>query len=532
MSGITFKNFTAKRGAPLLLVTAAAAAVLAGCGGGGSNGNLGGGTTGTTGTIGTTGTNTGGVPLDSSIIGKVTDIQGTGIPGANIVPDTGGSSVTTLSQGGYRLDNISGNVVHKITAALQQNGTTYTGSTQVFTESSSLVSNANIILSPTTKQVTVSGTVRDINRTPIANVRVFLALPTAANSNSAGNYSSLVAFTDANGFYSITNVPSDLPSTAPATVTASTSGAQNSTALLAAFQAGGTYRQDFTLNAAPTDNTVGIPAIVAVTTVTEPTDSQSGRLIARTVPSATGSVYDTLRRQLSPAYARTAGRHATTGKRLAPRILGAYAIETDLAFNDPAQTGSIIGYSIYRNTGSIPPTQTSANAYDFLQDPLANYYTDLTFSTNQSTTVANVQYNFAMSATNTSSNIETGLSPVFSVTPLNSLTLTTPSVGQSFVNPVTIAWTPITGAQRYYVLVYDQYPSVNVSPTFSSPTSGTTVIASTASSYALPMLGRGVDYYVIVAAGNDQNETPNQTTATPITNAALTFSQITRFHIQ
>jgi hypothetical protein len=146
MLGLIFKN--AKRGAPLLLLTAAAAALLAGCGGGGGNGNLGGG--GTTGTgSGTNGSGSGGVTLNASLIGKVTDTQGNGVAGATVVPDTGGVVATTLAQGGYRIDNITGNIIHKITAAVQQGGTSYSGSTQVFTESNALVSNANILLSPT-----------------------------------------------------------------------------------------------------------------------------------------------------------------------------------------------------------------------------------------------------------------------------------------------------------------------------------------------------------------------------------------------
>jgi hypothetical protein len=531
MLGQIFKN--AKRGAPLLLLTTAA--LLAGCGGGGGNGNLGGG--GTTGTGTGTGTNgsgtSGGAPLNASVIGKVTDTQGNGVPGATIVPDTGGIVATTLAQGGYRIDNISGNLIHKITAAVQQGGTSYSGSTQVFTESNALVSNANILLSPTSKQVTINGTVRDSNGNPVAAARVFLVLPNStANNASTGNYSSLIAFTDGNGAYTLTNVPSDLPSTTPAAISASAGGFANGTATLGAFQAGGIYRQDFTLSAAPTQNTVGAPTLVAVTTATEPTSSQSGRLLARTTGNAPTSVYDQLRRLLSPAYARTAGRTPATGHRRVARVLGDYAIETDLDFNNPVQTGSILGYTVYRIAGTAAPTQTqgNANVYDFLQDPLANYYADVTFSTFQSTTVASLPYTFALSATNTSG-VETTLSPAFTVTPLSLLTLNVPQPGLTYANPATISWIPVSGAQRYYVFIYSQYPNVGISSIFSSPASVANAIPATTSTYKLTTLTPGVDYYAIVVGAADQNETPNGP-ATTISNAALTFSQITRFHVQ
>jgi hypothetical protein len=540
MLGLIFKN--AKRGAPLLLLTAAAAALLAGCGGGGGNGNLGGGG-GTTGTgSGTNGSGSGGVTLNASLIGKVTDTQGNGVAGATVVPDTGGVVATTLAQGGYRIDNITGNIIHKITAAVQQGGTSYSGSTQVFTESNALVSNANIMLSPTGKQVSINGTVRDSSGNAVAAARVFLVLPNStANNASTGNYSSLIAFTDGNGAYTLTNVPSDLPSTTPAAISASASGFANSTATLSAFQAGGIYRQDFTLGAAPTQNTVGAPTIVAVTTATEPTDAQSGRLLARAAAGAPASVpasvYDQLRRLLSPAYARTAGRTPATGHRRVAHALGDYAIETDLDFTNPVQTGSILGYNVYRIAGTTAPAQDKANYYDFLEDALANYYADLTFSTFQSTTVASVPYTFALSATNTTSDstspsgVETALSPALTITPLSLLTLNVPQPGQTYTNPATISWIPVTGAQRYYVFIYSQYPGVGINPIFSSPSSVANAIPATASTYKLTTLPPGLDYYAIVVGAADQNETPNGP-ATTISNAALTFSQITRFRVQ
>jgi len=534
MPGLPSTNtlFT-RRGAPVLLAAGAlGAALLAGCGGGGGNGNNNiGGTTGTgsTGT-GTAGTGTSPVLLNADVTGKVTDANGNGVPGVTIIPDTGGAAVISLGQGGYRLNGISGNTVHRITASVQNGGTQYTGSTEVLTQGGFLVSNANILLAPTGRQVTISGTVKNTSNPPVAlaGVRVFLTVPNGSAS-AVGQYSSLVAFTDGNGVYTIPNVPSDKPTGGgPVTIAASTPGAQNQSFALGTFQPGGSYGQDFALNPS-TGVAVGAPSLAYVTTATEPTDSQSGRVIqAHAAGGGAASVYDQLRRRLSPFYARTADRTAATGRRLTAHAIGDYAIETDVAFDNPAQTGSVVGNTVYRTTGTILPIESQSDAYDFLQDPLANYYTDVTFSTNQSTTVAGTQYNFALSATNTDS-AETPLSSVLSVTPLGTLTLSTPTPGQTFVGSATINWTPTTGALRYVVFIYNQYPTIGLSPTLVSAT-----LPAGSSTYTTPILNGGQDYYAVVVGASDQNEAllPTATASTPVTGAALTFSQITRFHIR
>jgi len=531
---------------PLLFAAGAlGAALLAGCGGGGGNGNTTiGGTTGTgtgTGTTGTTGTGTGPILQNADVIGRVTDPQGNGVPGVTLIPDSGGAATVSLSQGGYRLNGLTGNVAHRITASVQQGNTQYTGSTQVLTQGGFLVSNANILLSPANRQATVSGTVRNTNGSLLIGVRVFLALPNGS-AQVAGNYSSLVAFTDANGVYTIPNIPSDPPSGGAVTIAASTPGQQNQTFPLAAFQPGGVYSQNFTLSAS-TGQAVGAPTLAFVTAATEPIDSQSGRAILAHIAGGPGTVYDQIRRRLCPDFARAASRHAATGKRLSAHALGDYAVETDIAFDNPAQAGSVVGNTIYRTTGTasapgVLPTESQSDAYDFLQDPLANYYTDVSFSistgqsppvaTNLGHTVTGSQYNFALSATNTDG-AETGLSAVLSITPLGALTLTTPTPGQSYLGAASVTWTPATGAQRYLVFVYDQYPTIGTSPVSVSAT-----LPAGSNSYVVPGLNGGQDYYVVVVGAADATEDllPTPTNLKIISNAVQTFSQITRFHIQ
>lgn len=525
----------------LLLLTAGSAALLAGCGGGG--GNSGGGTTGTTGTgTGTTGTGTGtgtGASNTSQIVGKVTDTFGKGVPGVSIAVDTGGQIATTISTGGYRLDALSA-AVHKITAAVTLGGVQYIGSTQVATSAGYLSSNANILLSQVNQQATVQGFVRDTSGNPVAGASVYAAVlaPAVAASGGSGNYSSLVAFTDSTGFYQIANIPSALPSgslsvtaSSPTTANGSASITQNS------LTAGSSFTQNFTL--IPSTNAVAdTPVIVGINAFTQPTDGLVGAALQARLVSGPGSAYEGIRRLLSPSYASFAARRRTLGKRLVSRAsANAYAVEIDLGFNPPAATDiNLLGYNVYRTTGSVttnPPIESMADSYDGLADPQANYYTDLTASSDMLAPpyAAGTQYNFALSslasATATNAHLESAISNVYSITPLNLLTLTAPAANQTVTSPVTISWTPVTGATKYYVFLYSQYPSINTTPL--NGIHGTEFMAGT-SSATVTLAGGSVTYYVIVAATTDETETATATT--PVINAAQSYSKTTPFIVQ
>ena len=95
-------------------------------------------------------------------------------------------------------------------------------------------------MSPSNRQATVSGTVRNTSGSPLPGVQVSLALPNGSGTQ-AGNYSSLIAFTDSNGAYTIPNIPSDPPTGGALIIVASIPKAQNQTATLGTFQAGGVY---------------------------------------------------------------------------------------------------------------------------------------------------------------------------------------------------------------------------------------------------------------------------------------------------
>ena len=527
-----------KRGAMLLPLTALGAILLAGCSGGGGNGNTTvlGGTTGTsTGTTtGTnTGTSTGGVTVGTSAVtGKVVTAAGDPVPGATVIPDTGGVIATTVSQGGYRLDGLSNDVVHRITAAATVNGVNYTGSTQVLTLGGSLVSNTNILLSQQGEQATLTGHVTDAthldssgNPLPVSQARVFLTVPNNVN------YSSLVAYTDSNGLYTLPSVPVNLPTVTPIQVAASLEHYSNQSFPITGLQAGGTYSQNFSLTPS-TNQSINTPSLTAVTASTQPSSvfTSASNLRPRTASTASaGSVYTQIRRLLCPAYARMASGHAASkSKRLTPLLTGgfaAYAIETDVTFDNSAQVGSLLSYTVYRTSGTTGPTATSA-IYDVLQDPLANVYTDIDPSY-----LPDKQYNFALSASNTDFT-STPLSNTLSVVPLELLTLKQPTTDQTLANNVTISWTLVSSATKYYVFVYpgDQFPSINATPVALT----STPLSAATNSYTLPAaLVSGQYYYAVVVGTADQTEGSSTTGATvTVPNAVMTFSQITRFHVQ
>ncbi|MGI4791753.1 MAG: hypothetical protein ACRYFS_23270 [Janthinobacterium lividum] len=530
----------------LLLLAAGGTALLAGCGGGGSNGNLGSSTTGTTGTTGTTTTGTStGTNNTSQIVGKVTDVNGTGVSGVSIAVDTGGQITTTISTGGYRLNNLTGNVAHTITASVTQNAIQYTGSTQVFTSPGNLVSNANILLSPTSQQATVKGTVTDSTGSPIAGASVYLAVPNVALAGTSGTYSSLVAFTDSTGFYQIKNVPSSLPAgslkmTAAASTT--TTAYQNSNATLAqnTITPGSVSTQNFTLTAS-SGTVADVPVVQSINAFTQPTDGLTGSALQARL--ATGTVYEGLRRKLSPSYASFVSRKRSYGKRLTSRaVSGSYAVETDLAFTPPSATDTnLLGYYIYQTTGSVttnPPTEaksgTSADFYDSLLDPLANYYTDLTASTDASSFsyAGGSTYNFAISsiapapAGGTTNILESALSAPITITPLSPLTLSVPAVNATVTTPVTLTWTPVAGATKYYVFIYTQYPTIDTTPIYQS----STPLAAGTSTTSVVLTGGSVTYYAVVVGTADETETVGATT--PVVNAAQTYSEITQFIVQ
>lgn len=480
----------------MALSIGAVAALAGGCGGGGSGGSP------------ATGGNGGSYPYPSGsssiVLGKVVDMSGNAVPGASVAADTG-QTANTLSQGGFRLDGVPAGV-RRIRVSTQQNGTTYSGSTQVLSLSASpplTVSNANVQVSPTGQQATVTGTVRDPNGQPLAGARVYLGVfvspGTAANNGTDGSVASLVAFADGNGVYRLENVP--VPTSQSSyTEAASLLNYQNTRVGVNNLRVGETRTQDIILGGA-SGQTGPTPTNVAAFAFTQPGEAPQAHAAGLASSASPTSAYEHIRRALSPAYARrVAAAHTSAHSRAKAHAspFGAFAIEADVFF-DNNQPDSVSGFRVYNSVGNAQLTP-----YDFLQDPLANAYTDL-----DPAYVPNQQYNFAVSAVNTT-NGESGLSAASTVTPLDGQTLNGPQNGQTTQNPVSVAWNRVNGADNYSVFVYPQFPGVGVAGAQYDAASG-------ASSLTLPGMASGDYYYVVAGSRGD--------------GSAVTVSPITRIHV-
>jgi len=473
-----------------VLLAALMASLISGCGGGGGGSNGGGGLPGP----GASG---------KIVLGKVVDVSGNPVPGATVRVEGGGPSATSLSQGGFRLDNV-GTGVRRLTASVQQNGTTFTGSTQTLVLDQATTSNANIQVSPSNQQAAITGTVRDAGGNPLRDARVFLAVFVSPDTGSGdGSLASLVAFADSQGVYRLDNVPAGV---SRYTIAASLQGYQNDKEFVNNLQVGELRRLDLNLGNSFGQGLV-TPTNVQAFAFTQPSGGQRPYAVTESggATNSTAGVYERLRRALSPAYAqRVAKGHVASAKQTtrqahATSAFGPYAVQMDVFF-DNNEPNSISGFRVYNSEGN-----SQLQPYDFLQDPLADVYTDL-----DPFYVAGRQYNFAVSAINTDGG-ETGLSNASSVIPLDPLRLDRPGINQSVGNPVNVSWSRVNGASTYVVFLYDSFPSVDANfQQYTAQNGG--------SSLTLPSLNSG-DYYVVVAGVTDDG-------------SAISVTPITKFHVQ
>lgn len=542
-----------------LLLLLVPSLLLAGCGGGGGGGNSGGGGNG------------GGNSVPGAVTGTVVDQSGNPVPAAIVLLDGVQQNGATYQKGGYRLDGVSPGF-HIITAQATVSGQTYTGSTQVYvilfdpTNATSLANTntgANIQLSPPTEQATVDGKVVNQSGQGVPGARVFFQVPTAvanAGSNPAGAASE-VGFTDANGNYEIYNFPvingsdTPLPYTVAASAVPSGSNGPVYTTAISTFQVTTTQAQavksgqttpiagpNFTLTPASSGGTQSAPVLNFLQAFTQPPiypDATAHTQAAGATASATNtSVYEQIRRALSPTYARlaAAGHAASSIKHVAarPRVTyyGPYAVQMDLFFSVPGdqpnvpspERGSLAGFTIYNNL------VTTGQPYDVLLDPLANFYTDpdlapASLGFNQ-TYAAGQKYNFSVSGLLTDGSTTTAQSNSLSIAPLNVLTLSQPSDPDNqngkvttLPTPVTINWNAVLGAPSgttYSVFIYSQFPSVTVQPIASATGLTTTSYAPTVT------FTPGAEYWLVVAASDS-----------PASNeSAVSVSQIVPFYVQ
>lgn len=437
-------------------------------------------------------------PLASiQVLGRVVGPDGNAVPGATV--SGGGGTTTSLSQGDFQLTNI-GTGVDKFQANINSNGKTYLGTTQALVVNQQTTSNVVIAVSPTDQQASITGTVTDNNGNPIRDARVFVGqFATPPAPAGTGDVESVVAFTDDQGRYRFDNVYAN---GSTYTMGASLLNYQNAIVTVPNLANGETRHIDLGLNNS-SNQSVSTPQNFSVQSFTEP------RLVTPSVQSKTSAEgsYLAIRKLLSPAYAahlangHLAAHVVSLSKTIRAQYYGLDVVEID-AFFDESSVDSLAGFRIYSATGN-----NQLQPYDFLQDPLANFYTDSSsdYQTNQ-------KYNFAVSAVNTD-NSESGLSNAAYVDPLDIVTGTTPVNGQTISNPVTLSWNGVNGASGYAIFLYNQFPGAQVQPIVSNQS-----IPGTSTSYNVANALPSGNYWYVVAATADGG-------------SAISVSQIVEFHV-
>ena len=560
----------------LLLLLIGPAALLAGCGGGGGGGN---------------GGPTQHAPSPVGVVtGKVVDLSGTPVPsGEVLIGDgvnppvqeptsiSGGPGVIgggTFGQGGYRLEGVSAGF-HVITAQAA-NGAT--GSTQIFIYSNGYVaSNANIVVSPPNQQATVSGQVNGSGG-GLGGAEVFLRFPVAVSQSNPTGYASLIGYTFPDGSFKMYNVPvlnadgSARAYTAAAAYQIPSPSAtdpvyDNAVQSNLTFTAGSTPTlPTFTVPVHSGGNAALMPTLNLVQLFTQPnipSDTNAHARPAATIPAGrTAALYDGIRQRLSPAYAhlRAGGHAAAHVRRLVatPHATSSdYVIEADLFFSLPgdtatqpgAQRSEVYGFEIYNDTAGAAGTLAP---FEFLQDPLANFYDDPSLGSGQ-VYAADQSYSFQVeseAANNASGGGLTplGLSNTVTVSPLSFVNLTQPAdpndtndVAQRLPATPTFQWNttnPATNANDtrvagYTVFLYGAFPGgstgdaatspAGINPTYTHSYSVAPMAGAT-QSFTLPagVVQSGQEYWVVVAA----------TTGSTAPAEAISVSQITPFFVQ
>jgi hypothetical protein len=135
---------------------------------------------------------------------------------------------------------------------------------------------------------------------------------------------------------------------------------------------------------------------------------------------------------------------------------------------------------------------TNVNAYDFMPDPLSSYYVDIGPNSDSF-------YSYAVSALATLypdlPNTESELSNVVSVETLDLLELN--SIQTS---PLTFRWQAGSGADEFYIFLFEDYPSINEDPVWDNlddPAFGTSYTY-----FGPPLISNRTYYYLVLGTAN------------------------------
>lgn len=389
-------------------------------------------------------------PKTSTITGTVLDIDNNPVIGAKVW--TADTTTVTSTSGAYVLTaNRAGET--RVRAEIIKDGVKYIGTNWALDFENEQSQSVNIIVGPESSAGTIIGTVRDRDGFLLENVAVYAY-------NGAG--SSVRTFTDTNGDY----VLDDMLANVAYTVSASARTYRNDT--------DGVILSDSeirTLNLIlgnPASTEFNPPTNLDVVTWVSPTDP------TRSV-STGDDAYSKFKKLYDPRYV---AKPTLQTRALRSDLI----VESDLYWDEIAHA-DLLGFHIYRGNG----VTSSLNYLDYLAEPNTSYFVDI------GPNVGSI-YSYGVTALATLypeyPTSESELSNIVTAETLDKLDLLSPNFG-----PLTFRWLSGSGAEQYYVFLYDEFPGVAATwiwDNLSDPVSGTSL------TYTGPSLEPGRTYYYLV----------------------------------
>lgn len=450
----------------LIVLSITASFILAGCGGGGGGNN---------------GT--------STVSGSLSSINRATVTGGTVwASGDPGNTTTSLASGAYKLSGVKSGW-RTIRASVFVNGAEWVGSTAAEVLNNTPTMNINIVLSPKTAVTTIGGVVRDDNNNRVDGARVLfttrIVYPGDQTGSSDGAYGSIVAVTDSSGRYLLEDVPVGVTGV----ISASKVGFRNREYQIDTVTSGDVV--DFSL--IPTNGTLKpfAPTLDAIESYTMP-----DTLAVLSSGQSAKSAYKAIKSYISPKY-----KSAIPGKSNMVKTLttpNGSLMEVDLYFNAFKDNDSrdIAGYGIYRTTSPSTPF----SAIDFIRDPYANFYSDmgleLTPLQSYYYAVTAVDVQFLDSNNNPAAGSESDKSNTLSITPIGQMTITGPSNGAGVSGNPTFTWNTLSGASKYRILVFSDFPTVPAAPVIDVTQNG-----GTSYTYSgLPLISGKTYYWVILAS--------------------------------
>ena len=495
----SFRRSFQGRAALICVCSSLAVVLTAGCGGGGSN---------------TTPPN----PTGSSSLlsGTVTDLNGAPIIGAAVTFN--GQTTTSTQEGNYAIPNVvvpagQSSFVGTIQATESINGAAWSGQNMVEVLSNQAdTSNVHIVMSRSDAQNAIQGTVTDNMGHPLHGARIFAGFGPFTSTGGGlffSNLSSFATTTDLNGAYTLPHMPPG----ATYTVTASFAGYVNQTLSNVAVNAppAGPTIQPFMLSTTSSSAKPSAPTGISAVAFTTPS-SPNRSVGALSVSSGTAAIKQWILAKKGLAKHRSAATTHVTLTRAGTRATPAGSfVEADL-FWDYVNINNLYGYDVAQATRLTPSNFISIA---LLRDPLADRFSDVDLGLTPGVTyyysVARLDtINFPSGNANAG---ESDPSAVVAVNPLAQISLTSPASGTTTSSKTpTLAWSAVSGAAYYQILVYDRYPTLQsdqdttngIQPIWpaSLSSSGASLVAAPATSqtYQGPALISGHTYYWAVEA--------------------------------